>query len=54
MQILPRLADVSLTTIARATGMSDSSASKVRAGRRMPHPRHWEALGELSHPWAAP
>jgi CRISPR-associated endonuclease Cas1 len=47
MQILPRLADVSLTTIARATGMSDSSASKVRAGRRMPHRRHWEALKTL-------
>jgi len=29
-------------------GMSTSSASKVRAGRRVPHPRHWEALKTVS------
>jgi CRISPR-associated endonuclease Cas1 len=45
-KVLPGLQGVSLTTIAKATGMSTSSASKVRAGRRVPHPRHWEALGE--------
>jgi CRISPR-associated endonuclease Cas1 len=47
-KVLPALQDVSLTTIARATDMSTSSASKVRAGRRMPHPRHWEPLAELA------
>jgi CRISPR-associated endonuclease Cas1 len=43
-QILPGLADVPLKAIAQATGLSTSSASKVRSGRRVPHPRHWEAL----------
>ena len=42
--VLPGLADLSLTTIAKATGMSTSAASRVRSGQRVPHPRHWEAL----------
>ena len=46
-EVLPGLKVVSLMTIARATGMSTSSASKVRAGRRVPHPRHWDPLAEL-------
>ncbi len=37
----------------KATGMSTASASKVRAGRRVPHPGHWDALGELSQVWEA-
>jgi hypothetical protein len=28
---------------AKATEMSTSAAAKVRAGRRVPHPRHWAA-----------
>ncbi len=47
-EILPGLARVKLSEIAAATGMSVSSASKVRAGRRIPHPRHWGPLEELS------
>jgi len=47
-EVLPGPEGVSLTNIARATGMSTSSASKVRAGRRVPHPRHWAALEALS------
>ena len=46
-EVLPGLQGASLTVIAKATGMSTSSASKVRAGRRVPHPRHWCALAEL-------
>jgi len=46
-EVLPSLADLSTTAIARATGMSTSSASKVRAGKRVPHPRWWEALRRL-------
>jgi len=46
-EVLPGLRGVSLTAMARVTGMSTSSASKVRAGRRVPHPRHWELLAEL-------
>ena len=45
--ILPGLASVPLSRIAEATGMSVSTASKIRAGRRIPHPRHWENLNQL-------
>ena len=47
-QVLPVLKSVTLTEIAKATGMSTSAASKVRAGRRVPHARHWEALAGLA------
>jgi CRISPR-associated endonuclease Cas1 len=47
-EVLPGLASVTLTRIAQATGMSTSAASKVRAGRRIPHPRHWEKLAEIA------
>jgi hypothetical protein len=46
-EILPGLASVTLSRIAEATGMSISAASKIRAGRRVPHPRHWVALKAL-------
>jgi CRISPR-associated protein Cas1 len=46
-EVLPGLAGVSLTAIARATGMSTSAASKIRSGKRVPHPRWWTALSEL-------
>lgn len=46
-EILPGLRGVSLTAIAKATGMSTSAASKIRAGKRVPHPRRWEALARL-------
>ncbi len=45
--ILPGLATATLSQIAAATGMSASAASKIRAGRRIPHPRHWEALARF-------
>jgi hypothetical protein len=41
------LATVTLPAIAKATGMSTSAAAKLRAGRRVPHPRHWAALASL-------
>jgi hypothetical protein len=46
-EIQPALAVVTLTTIAKETGMSTSAASKIRSGKRVPHPRHWEALASL-------
>jgi hypothetical protein len=52
-EVLPGLKGVSLTVIANTTGMSTSTASKVRAGRRLPHPRWWgrlSALGLLPSP----
>ncbi len=48
-EILPGLAAVPLSRIAKAIEMSVSSASKIRAGRRIPHPRDWEALVILIH-----
>jgi hypothetical protein len=46
-EILSKLESVTLNRIAAVTGMSTSAASKIRAGRRIPHPRHWEALAQL-------
>jgi hypothetical protein len=46
-QIAPRLADLSLTEIAGALGVSTSSASKFRRGLRVPASRHWPALTSL-------
>ena len=45
--ILPNLRNRTLTEIAQAAGVSTSSASKFRAGRLVPHPRHWAALETL-------
>jgi hypothetical protein len=43
-EVLPRLDDVPLSAIARATGLSLAACSRYRSGARVPHPRHWEAL----------
>jgi hypothetical protein len=37
----------SLIQIAKATGLSIAACSRIRAGTRVPRPRHWEALREL-------
>jgi CRISPR-associated endonuclease Cas1 len=47
-EVLPRLADVPLSKIERATGLSNSSCSRIRSGRMTPHPRHWDALARLA------
>jgi CRISP-associated protein Cas1 len=47
-EVLPSLASVSTVAIAKATGMSTSAASKIRAGKRVPHPRHWTSLLSIS------
>jgi len=46
-EIQPRLAQVTRSTIANALGVSSPYAADIRAGRRRPHPRHWEKLAEL-------
>lgn len=46
-QIHPRLADVTISTIALTLGVSLPYASDIRAGRRRPHPRHWLSLAQL-------
>lgn len=37
-----------LSEIATATGLSLAACSRIRAGARVPHPRHWEALAKLA------
>jgi CRISPR-associated endonuclease Cas1 len=49
-QIQPRLAGVTVPTIACALAVSESYAINVRAGRCIPHPRHWSALARLVQP----
>ena len=43
-EVVPKLDDYSLSQIAKATGLSLAACSRFRAGTRVPHPRHWEAL----------
>jgi CRISPR associated protein Cas1 len=48
--ILPRLADVPLSRIQQATGLSVSACSKMRSGKLTPHVRHWAALAQIAAP----
>ncbi|MGA8474042.1 MAG: CRISPR-associated endonuclease Cas1 [Candidatus Cybelea sp.] len=43
-EIAPKLDAFSLKEIADATGLSLAACSRIRAGSRAPHPRHWDAL----------
>ena len=38
----------SLKEIAKATGLSLAACSRIRAGTRVPHPRHWESSCKLA------
>ncbi|MGC2633956.1 MAG: hypothetical protein WA215_07070 [Candidatus Cybelea sp.] len=46
-EIVPKLDAFSLKKLAEATGLSLAACSRVRAGAKVPHARHWEALCEL-------
>jgi CRISPR-associated endonuclease Cas1 len=46
-KIQPRLAGITYSAIASALGVSAPYAADIRAGRRRPHPRHWQALAQL-------
>jgi CRISPR-associated endonuclease Cas1 len=46
-KILPRLATYTVRVIASALGISNSYATDIRAGRRMPHPRHCLTLARM-------
>ena len=43
-EVAPKLASFSLSEIAKATGLSLAACSRIRAGAKVPHPRHWEGL----------
>jgi len=45
--ILPRLATVTVPTIAQALHVSEPYAAKVRKGQHVPHPMHWQTLAGL-------
>ena len=47
-QIQPQLRSATIAKIASLLKVSDSYAADIRAGRRRPHPRHWQALAELA------
>jgi CRISPR-associated endonuclease Cas1 len=43
-EILPLIQPLSTVLLARATGLSRTHCQDVRAGKHVPHPRHWEAF----------
>jgi CRISPR-associated endonuclease Cas1 len=43
-QILPGLQQTPISELVAATGLSSHYCSLIRLGKRVPHPRHWEAL----------
>lgn len=47
-EVLPQLKLLPLSHMERATGLSNSSCSRIRSGQMTPHPRHWEALALLA------
>jgi hypothetical protein len=46
-KIQPLLRELSNSALALALGVSIAYAADIRAGRRRPHPRHWEKLAQL-------
>lgn len=46
-EIQPKLAPFAISAIASATGVSHPYATDIRAGKRIPHPRHWQSLASL-------
>jgi CRISPR-associated endonuclease Cas1 len=43
-EILPGLRDKPISQLVAATGLSEHYCSLIRLGKRVPHPRHWDAL----------
>ena len=46
-EIVPKLDALTLKEIGKATGLSLAACSRIRAGAKMPHPRHFDALRSL-------
>jgi len=47
-KIQPLLFRITVPAIAAALGISEPYATDIRAGRRIPHPRHWLKLAHLT------
>jgi hypothetical protein len=45
--IAPALRERSIAELVEATGLSAHYCSLIRLGKRVPHPRHWDALRTL-------
>lgn len=46
-EIQPRLATLTVNAISSAIGVCEPYATDIRAGRKRPHPRHWQTLASL-------
>jgi CRISPR-associated endonuclease Cas1 len=46
-KVQPLLARITVPNIATALGVSEPYATDIRAGKRVPHPRHWLRLAQL-------
>ena len=46
-QIQPRLAAITVPTIAATLSVSEPYVTRIRAGRCIPHPRHWMPLARI-------
>jgi hypothetical protein len=48
-QIQPRLATITVPTFVTTLSVSEHYATRIRAGRCIPHPRHWLTIARLVH-----
>jgi hypothetical protein len=46
-EIQPRLSGITVPALSSALGISEPYAAEIRAGRYLPHPRHWQTLAQL-------
>ena len=46
-RVQPALASVAKSRIRSALGVSEPYSSAIQAGKRVPHPRHWQALAQI-------
>jgi len=46
-KIQPRLTSVAVPVLQSVLGVSEPYAAFIRAGTRVPHPRHWQTLAQL-------
>jgi hypothetical protein len=47
-EVMPKLDGFPLKEIGKATGLSLAACGRIRAGTKIPHPRHLEALQKLA------
>ena len=47
-EILPGLKDTPIRELMNATGLSNPYCAMIRRGAYTPHPRHWDALRDLT------